>query len=66
MSYELKTFKANRIIVSVSFPIPVYDEMQELVDSYGLNRSAFITTAIQRYMNALNKYEMPIPDGDTK
>ena len=46
-SEENKTTRTgNREIISVSLPLSLYDTMQEVLDRYHMNRSAFIASAI--------------------
>lgn len=48
-----KTRKGDRVIISVSLPLEVYDMMEEVCDHYHLNRSAMIASAIVRYLESL-------------
>lgn len=50
---RFKTVKANRKIISVSFPLDLADRMQWLVDRYGFNRSDFISKAVKFYLDSL-------------
>ena len=47
------TRKGNREIVSVSLPVSLYDTMQEVLDRYHMNRSAFIASAIADSLRSL-------------
>ena len=45
-----KTRKGDREIISVSLPLEVYDNMQELCDHYNINRSSMVASAIAQYL----------------
>ena len=54
-----KTRKGDREIISVSIPVPVYEQMQKLCDHYDMNRSSMITSAIVDY---LHKFGLKVGD----
>lgn len=45
-----KTRKGDRMIISISVPIPLYEKMEELCDHFNMNRSAMISSAIKSYL----------------
>lgn len=45
-----KTRLGDREVISVSLPIPVYDQLQDICEHFNLNRSSFIASAITDYM----------------
>ena len=45
-----KTRKGDREIISVSLPLELYEQMQELCDQDNLNRSSMIASAIASYL----------------
>ena len=47
------TRTANREIITVSIPLPVYDAMQQVCDRYNMNRSSMIAAAIADYLRGL-------------
>ena len=47
------TRTANREIITVSLPLPVYDAMQQVCDRYNMNRSSMIASAIADYLRGL-------------
>lgn len=47
------TRTANREIITVSLPLPVYDAMQQICDRYNMNRSSMIASAIADYLRSL-------------
>ena len=48
-----KRTKGSRIVISISFPIEIFNRMQWLVDRYGFNRSDFISKAVKFYLDSL-------------
>lgn len=54
-----KRTKGSRIVISISFPIEIFNRMQWLVDRYGFNRSDFISKALKFYLDTLG-----IKDGE--
>ena len=48
-----KTRKGDRVIISVSLPIAVYEAMEEVCDHYNMNRSAMIASAIASYLRSI-------------
>ena len=48
-----KTRKADRMIISISVPIPLYEKMEELCDHFNMNRSAMISSAIKSYLREM-------------
>ena len=52
---ERSTRKADREIISVSLPIPVYDALEEVCDHFNVNRSALVASAIVQYIQHLGK-----------
>ena len=54
-----KRTKGSRIVISISFPIEIFNRMQWLVDRYGFNRSDFISKALKFYLDSLG-----IKEGD--
>lgn len=48
-----KRTKGSRIVISISFPIEIFNRMQWLVDRYGFNRSDFISKALKFYLDTL-------------
>lgn len=55
-----KTRKGDRMIISISVPIPLYEKMEELCDHFNMNRSAMISSAIKSYLQ-----DMGIKVGET-
>jgi metal-responsive CopG/Arc/MetJ family transcriptional regulator len=54
-----KRTKGSRIVISISFPIEIFNRMQWLVERYGFNRSDFISKAVKFYLDSLG-----IKEGD--
>lgn len=48
-----KRTKGSRIVISISFPIEIFNRMQWLVERYGFNRSDFISKAVKFYLDSL-------------
>lgn len=48
-----KRTKGSRIVISISFPIEIFNRMQWLVERYGFNRSDFISKAVKFYLDTL-------------
>lgn len=51
MKDGIKNSKGNRVIISVSLPFALNEKLEELIDHYGLNRSAVIASAIRDYLS---------------
>ena len=45
-----KTRKGDRQIVSVSLPIPVFEQLETICDHYSCNRSDLVAKAIASYV----------------
>ena len=54
-----KRTKGSRIVISISFPLEIFNRMQWLVDRYGFNRSDLISKAVKFYLDTLG-----IKDGE--
>lgn len=48
-----KRTKGSRIVISISFPIEIFNRMQWLVERYCFNRSDFISKAVKFYLDSL-------------
>ena len=62
MNCEIRpTRTGSREIISVSIPVDVYTRLQHFITYYNVNRSAFISQAVDAYMSALSHH---MPGGD--